>query len=185
MVKEKMSPELKEILHDQSIKKLVSIIQKQANKDTAFLISLKMEFLDKEEIEEMLYEEYSQIIDSKLYDSTRYTRVYMHAYKTLMNAVKELNKFTKLCKNKKMEADLLALIMEYVFENYSDEFGTYYTQFDNKVAITFQRWYNVVTKKLHPDYHVEYFEDMEKYYNILKRKCDHIDRVYGLEYVFK
>jgi len=184
MAKEKMSPELKDILLLESNKKLVNIIQKQANKCTDFLIQLKMEYLDKEEVEEILYDEYESIIMQKLTKSTRYSSGYIHAYKTMTEAVRELNKFTKKCKNSKLEADLLAMINDYVFTNYCNEFGTYYTAFDNKVVVTFQRWYNVVYKKLHPDLQVEYEDKMNKYYNILKRKADHLDRVYGMDLKF-
>jgi hypothetical protein len=181
MAKEKMSPALKEILMGQDSKKLVSIIQKQANKDTDFLYALKMEYEDKAELEEDLFEDYKSMVHSELNSFTRYKRQELHAFETINNAVKELNNFTKLCKNKKMEADILVMILDHSFKEYQDQLGTYFTKLDNKLFVTFQRLYNLVTKKLHPDLKIEYEEKIKGYYEVLNRECRHLDRVYNFK----
>lgn len=59
-------------------------------------------------------------------------------------------------------------------------FGTCFTQYDTKVAMIVKRLITIVTKKLHPDYKVEYEDKINEYLQILHRTSNHIDPVYHL-----
>ena len=71
-------------------------------------------------------------------------------------------------------------ILEIPFSMNADMFGTCFTQFDSKVAMIVKRLINVVTKKLHEDYKIEYEETINEYLQILHRTSRHIDTVYNL-----
>jgi hypothetical protein len=59
-------------------------------------------------------------------------------------------------------------------------FGTCFTQYDTKVAMIVKRLLNIVTKKMHEDYRIEYEETINEYLQILHRTSSHIDTIYNL-----
>ncbi|HKL32960.1 MAG TPA: hypothetical protein VJ919_10510, partial [Tangfeifania sp.] len=85
------------------------------------------------------------------------------------------NHFVKVTKNKNREADLLRNLLDKVFENYADELGTCWTVFDSKLAVTTNRLYNLVTKKLHEDYWIEYREDLNRFLDVLHSRSNYLD----------
>lgn len=72
---------------------------------------------------------------------------------------------------------LLNLLKE-VFSKYSGMLGTCWTIFDSKLAITTNCLYNLVTKKLHEDYLVEYAEPLDRFLDILHSRSNHLDYIY-------
>jgi hypothetical protein len=91
----------------------------------------------------------------------------------------ENNAMPRLSKENK-EADLLRNLLDDVFENYTDELGTCWTAFDSKLAVTTNRLYNLVTKKLHEDYRIEYRESLNRYLEILHSRSNYLDYVYKM-----
>ncbi len=98
----------------------------------------------------------------------------------LRACIKRINEFTKISKNKVLEADLLLHILEIPFSLTTNMFGTCFTQYDTKVAMILNRLINIVTKKLHEDYKIEYEDKINDYLQILHRTSSHIDTVYNL-----
>ena len=90
----------------------------------------------------------------------------------LSACIKRINEFTKISKNKALEADLLMYILEIPFSLNETMFGTCFTQYDTKVAMILKRLINVVTKKLHEDYKIEYEEKINNYLQILHRNSN-------------
>ena len=183
MKNEKINDDLKEILFEQDKKVLVKLIFKQANKYPDFLSSLIMEFGDKEEYENELFDKYKTLISKELIAWTRYRVPQLHNYHIIKNTVRQLNEFCKHCKNKNMEADLLMLILDHIFENYKTQLGTIYVKFDNKTAITLQRAINLVSNKLHPDYQNEYIDKLNSMVNILKISSTSLNSVFKLSFI--
>jgi hypothetical protein len=93
--------------------------------------------------------------------------------------IKRINEFTKISKNKVMEAELL-YILQVPFSLTTKMFGTCFTQYDTKVAMIVKQLITIVTKKLHEDYKVEYEDKMNEYLQVLHRTSNHIDTVYNL-----
>jgi len=92
----------------------------------------------------------------------------------------KINEFTKISKNKKLEADLLLYTHKVPFLLTTNMFSTCFTQYDTKVAMIVKRLLNLVTKKLHEDFRIEYEETINNYLQILHRTSNHIDTVYYL-----
>ncbi len=183
MKKEKVGDDLKEILLEQDKKILVKLIIKQANKYPEFLSSLIMEYGDKEEYEQELFDKYSVLIGNALKSGTRYRTAQLHNYQVIKDAVKLLNVFCKHCNNKILEADLTMQILRYIFKYFDDDFDTAFVKFDNKTAITLQRAVNLVTKKIHPDFQSDYIEELNQMITFIKSKSNSLDSVYKLEII--
>ncbi|WP_372948240.1 hypothetical protein [Mariniphaga sp.] len=75
---------------------------------------------------------------------------------------------------------MLNSILTFVFERFTDDLGTCWTVFDSKLAVTTNRLYNLVTKKLHEDYWIEYREDVNRYLDILHSRSNHLDYIYNM-----
>lgn len=96
----------------------------------------------------------------------------------MLNAcVKRVNEFTKLSKDKELEANLLVHILQRPYLHSLDLYGTCFTQLDNKVALIIKRLITIVTKKLHPDLRIEYDDVINDYLRILHARSSHLDRV--------
>ncbi len=104
--------------------------------------------------------------------------------KAISKSVKEINRFTKITKDKKLEADLLVFLLKIVFDNYGDCIGTCWTVFDSRVAITTNRLCNLVKNKLHYDYWIEYRSDLSSFIERLKKTSNHINTVYNISVTF-
>lgn len=74
---------------------------------------------------------------------------------------------------------MLSLLDE-IFENYSNELGMCWTVYDSKLATTNNRFYNLVTKKLHENYLIEYKEPLNDFLKTLHAKSNHLDFVYNM-----
>ena len=98
--------------------------------------------------------------------------------KAITKAIKHINHYVKVTKNKVREAELLLSLLDEIFENYSNELGTCWTVYDSKLAATTNRFYNLVTKKLHEDYLIEYKEPLNDFLKTLHAKSNHLDFVY-------
>lgn len=94
--------------------------------------------------------------------------------------LKRVNEFTKISKNKVLEANLLMYILEVPFSLTTDIFGSCFTQYDTRVAMIVKRLINIVTTKLHEDYKIEYEDAINEYLKILHRTSRHVNTVYNL-----
>ena len=95
-------------------------------------------------------------------------------------AIKHINYYAKIAKDKKGEADLLHILLIEVFSEYSEYLNTCFTVFDSKLALTTNRLYNKVTKHLHEDYLMEFKDDINHFLSILHAKSNHLDFVYSM-----
>ncbi|MDY6800605.1 MAG: hypothetical protein SVU94_05210 [Bacteroidota bacterium] len=106
--------------------------------------------------------------------------LYRQIASSVGKAIKHVNYYKELTKDKKGEADLLNIILKEVFDDYSQHLGTCFTVFDSKLASTVNRLINLVNKKLHEDYKIEYEDDINRYLGILHEKSNHLDFVYSM-----
>jgi len=147
------------------------------NKENYDYIELK--YLSNSESEQELLEQTKEKVYSEM-SSVRYGRVVQKSIAAAMTrAVRHINYFEKVTKNNVLVAELLLFLLEDVFDDFTDELGTCWTVFDSKLAVTTNRLYYLVTKKLHPDFLVEYREPMNRLLSRLKQSCNHLDYVYN------
>lgn len=176
----RLDKETKERIKELEYTELQDIVLKLASKEKSVYDYVFANYLDKEFGEKELFERTKadlEIIFRKRYKGFSEQ---LQIANMLGACIKRVNEFTKISKNKAFEADLLLHILEIPFSLTTNMFGTCFTQYDTKVAMIVKRLINVVTKKLHEDYRVEYEETLNNYLQILHRTSNHIDTVYNL-----
>jgi|WetSurMetagenome_2_1015567.scaffolds.fasta_scaffold155722_2 hypothetical protein len=175
----RLSSDIKQQIKELSIEELQEIVLKMAAKDSNFFDFLQVNYLDKEGGEQELFE--TTKLDLNYLFAKRYKGFseQLRLANMLAACIKRINEFTKISKNKLLEADLLMFILEEAFGYPLNYFGTCFTAYDSKVGIIVQRLINVL-KKVHPDYLIEYQEKVNRYLGVLHRNSDYNDTIYKL-----
>lgn len=171
--------EIKEQVNLLSKNELVEIIVKLAGKKENYDFLL-VNYLDKQSGENDLFEEARTDIDRLSTKGYKGFAEQLRLANMLSACVKRINEFTKISKNKKLEADLILYVLEIPFAYSTDMFGTCFTRFDYRVGLLVRRLITLVTKKLHPDYLIDYRDKINKYLTILHQTSDFNDTIYNL-----
>ncbi|TVR76116.1 MAG: hypothetical protein EA412_14250 [Chitinophagaceae bacterium] len=159
---------------------LQDIVVKLASKEKLVYDYIFINYLDKELGENELFEATKNDLEVIFRKRFKGFSQELQLANMLGACIKRINEFTKISKNKALEADLLLYVLEVPFSLTPMMFGTCFTQYDTKVAMILKRLINVVTKKLHEDYKIEYQEAINDYLQILHHRSNHIDTVYHL-----
>jgi len=167
---------LKEQVNELSKKELVDIVLKLAGKKYNYEYLL-VNFLDKDGGEQTLYEEAKEDID-KLCQKEYKGRTIQHQLVKKLNACsKRISEFTIETKSKKMQADLLFYLLEIQFGNPPKVFGARFSGYDYKVGLILKRLINLVTKKLHPDYLIDYQDKINEFLIKLHHTSNRINTI--------
>ena len=150
----------------------------RSNKDVYDLINI--EYLQKEEAKKELLEETKEKIQSHLFDMSARGPIQKSVASAMSKAVKEINYYAKITHSKPGEAELLNFLLGEVFSDFSNDLGTCWTVLDSKLGVTTKRLLNLVTKKLHEDYLINYKDDLNRYLKILHKQSNHINTIFEL-----
>ena len=175
----KISQEFKSIIKELPKEELEKIVINFARKNQEFFDLLHINYLSKDEEINDLFEETKLKIDMA-FDFIPGRVVQKKLAKAIEKAITEINYFKKVTKNKKLEADLLIYLLDFVYSNYQEELSTCWTAFDSKLAITTNRAINLITKNLHEDYLLDYRDKLNSYLNVLHKECRHLDYVFDM-----
>ncbi len=159
---------------------LAEIVIKAATMEKSVYDFVYINYLNKAEGEQELFEQTKEKINALFYKNYRGFSEQLQAKNMLSECIKTVNEFTKASKNKVLEADLLVYILDEAFSYPSDFYGTCFTAFDSKVGQITKRLITLVTKKMHKDYLVEYQEKINRYLQILHTRSNHLDFIYDL-----
>ncbi len=159
---------------------LEKLVLKAASKHKEFNAFLRVNYIDKQSAEAELFEEAKADLDKLMRKSYKGFSQELQLANMLTACNKRVMEFSKVCKNKKSETDLLMLILEIPFSLTSKMLGTCFTVFDYKVALILKKVITLINTKLHPDYKIEYQEKINRYLNIMHSTSNHIDTVYAL-----
>jgi len=146
---------LKEQVAELSKKELVDIVIKLAAKRYNYEFLL-VNFLDKDGGEQTLFEEAKEDIDKLCLKEFKGRTIQHQLVKRLNACTKRIGEFTIETKSKKLEADLVIYVLEKQFEYPIPIFGARFSGYDYKVGLLLKRLISLVTKKLHPDYLIDY-----------------------------
>lgn len=176
----RLDKETKERIKNLEYSELQNIVIKLSSKEKSVYDYVYANYLDKEFGEKELFETTKADLEIIFRKRHKGFSEQLQIANMLGACVKRINEFCKISKNKTLEADLLLHILEIPFSLTTNMFGTCFTQYDTKVAIIVKRLINIVTRKLHEDYRIEYAETINDYLQILHRTSSHIDTVYNL-----
>ena len=176
----KITPDLKQQIQNLSKADLEKVVIKIAGKNKAVFDYLQVNFFNKEFGEQDLFEEAKTDLNKLFGKSYKGFSEQLQLANMLSACVKRLNEFTKINKNKKLEADLVMYILDVPFSCSGNFYGTCFTAFDYRVGLLVKRMVTLVNSKLHEDYRIEYTEKINNYLKILHRTSSHIDMIYSL-----
>jgi len=176
----KLSKEFKKAIIEIPVEELQKLVIQFASKNPEIYDFINLQYVNGADAEDELFEETIEKISDEILFLGERGIVQKNLAKAIAKSVGYINHFVKVTKNEKREAELLLNLLDDVFENYTDELSTCWTAFDSKLAITTNRFYNLVTKKLHEDYLVEYREPLNRFLEILHSKSNHLDYVYNM-----
>lgn len=176
----RLNAEIKDQIKKLDYRELQEIVIKLASKEKMVFDFLIANYLDKETGEKELFDKTKDDLDIIFGKRYKGFSEQLQLANMLGACIKRINEFTKISKNKVLETDLLLYILEIPFSLSTNMFGTCFSQYDTKVAIILKRLINIVTKKLHVDYKIEYETVINDYLQILHRTSSHNDTVYNL-----
>jgi hypothetical protein len=159
---------------------LEKLVLKAASKDKGFHDYLLVNYGDTESGEKEIYEKALADLDVIL---AKRHKGYSEEEKTgraLQVCNKRIDEFSKVCKNRKYELDLIMYLLQRVFYNSYLAFGTCFTNYDYRVTLLLKKAINLLTKKLHEDYKVDYVEDINHYLMKIKASAGFFDFVAAL-----
>jgi hypothetical protein len=141
---------------------------------------LLVNFLDPEAGEQTLFDEAKENI-LELHQKTYKGRTIQHQFtKRLLACNKRIIEFTVETKSKKLEADLIEFVLSLQFERYPDVFGAKYSGYDYKVGLLLKKLIIIVSKKLHPDYLVDYQDKINEFLDQIHHTSDRIKTIQDL-----
>lgn len=174
----RLTPELKNVISSLTLEEIQKLIFRFARSNKDVYDFLVYEYVNNNNNTELFEKAKEKIGFILLGLSGRI--IQKQLAKAIGKSIQEINRFAKITKDKKLEADLLMFLLKIVFKNYGDCFGTCWTVFDSKVGITTNRLLNLVTKKLHYDYQIEYREDINGFIKRLRETSGHIDTIFNM-----
>lgn len=170
---------LKEQLAELSKKDLADMVLKLAAKRYNYEFLL-VNFLDRDGGEQTLFEEAKEAID--LLNKKEYKgRTVQHQMVKRLNAcTKRISEFTVEAKSKKLEADLVLYVLELQFAQPKKVFGARVSGYDYKVGLLLKKLISIVTKKLHPDYLIDYQDKLNVFLEKLHHTSDRVNTIKDL-----
>jgi hypothetical protein len=160
-----------------SKKELEKLVLKAASKDKSFHDYLLVNYFDKEFGEQDLFEEAKNDINSLMSKRYKGYAAEQQLANMLAACSKRISEFSKTCKNKNLEADLILFVLEIPFSADTKIFRTCFTALNYKVVVLLKRLIVIVQTKLHLDFKVEYLSLINEYLGILHSSCGYLDYV--------
>lgn len=174
---------IKEQLQQFSRQELIEIVLKMASKRHNYEFLL-VNFIDPENGELTLFQEAKEDIENLSQKFFPGRTVQHQMVKRLNACVKRIREFTVETKSKKPEADLIMYVLEMQFSYPERVFGARFSGYDYKVALLLKKLISLVTKKLHPDYLIDYQDKINSFLTQIHRTSNRINTVYDLpEYI--
>lgn len=163
-----------------SKKELEKLVLKAAAKDKFFHDYLLVNYFEKEHGEQDLFEQAKAEIEILLHKNYKGFAEEIQLANMLGACAKRITEFSKICKNKSLEADLIMMVLEIPFSLSTNIFCTCFTAFNYKVVLLMKRIINLLQNKMHEDYQVQYRKNINEYLTILHSTSDYLDYVNAL-----
>lgn len=175
---------LKEQLAQLSKKELAEMVLKLAGKRYNYEFLL-VNFLDKDGGEQTLFEEAKEDIDTLWQKEFKGSTELKRLVKKLNACTKRITEFTIETKSKKLEADLVLYVLELQFTHSPRMFGARVSGYDYKVGLLLKRLITLVTKRLHPDYLIDYQDKINEFLTKLHHTSNRINTIKELPQIIE
>lgn len=176
----KINPAIVDGITGLSKKDLEKLVIKAASKNKDFHDYLLVNYFDKTHGEEELFEQAKDDLELLFRKNYKGWSEELRLANMLAACLKRIIVFSKVCKHKNLEADLIIHTLQIPFSLPPEQFRTCFTAYNNKVTMLVKRLIKIVTQQLHEDYMIEYRGTINRYLNILHQYSSHLDYVYNL-----
>lgn len=176
----RLSKDFKKVISEIPADELQKLVLQAASKSQEIYDWINIRYVDGQVAKNQLFKEAKDNALGEIYAYSDRGIIQKSLAKAIGNAVKHINYYVKITNDVVGEAELLNSILKFVFESFADDLGTCWTVFDSKLAVTTNRLYNLVTKKLHQDYRVEYRDNLNHYLEILHSQSNHLDYIFSM-----
>lgn len=78
---------------------------------------------------------------------------------------KRISEFSKVCKDKTLEMELILDVLEIPFSMNRSSFRTCFTKFNYQVTLLLKKAVTLLKTKLHPDFHIQYAPTLNEFKN--------------------
>ncbi len=161
-------------------KELEKIVLKAASKDKSFHDYLLVNYFEKEDSEQHLFEQAKDELEILFRKNYKGISQELQLANMLSACGKRISEFSKICKNKNLEADLIIHVLKIPFSFSTNMFGTCFTAYNYKVVLLLKRVINLVETRMHEDFKIQYHSTINDYLNTLHRTSNHLDYVSAL-----
>ncbi len=161
-------------------KELEKLVLKAAAKDKSFHDHLLVNYFDKSDGEQDLFEQAKEDLDKLFQKKYKGYAEELQLANMLGECAKRITAFSKICKNKNLEADLIMYVLKIPFSKPGNWFGTCFTAFNFKVVTLLKRAITLVQSKMHEDFKIQYLPKINDYLDKLHRYSSHLDYVYSM-----
>lgn len=153
------STDFKKAIKQLSDKEKEAVILKAVRRDAELYELLSYELLPEVSLEQVVAETSERIYD--LMHNTTGRNFSKGISRSLRKSIKEIARFKRITKDAKGEIDLHIYLLKLIFDNFSGQFESQYKSFFVTTARLVVRTMQLIRKKLHPDYHLEYQADLD------------------------
>lgn len=176
----KISSLIKEKIGTLSKKELEKLVIKAASKDKSLHDYLLVNHFDKEFGEQDLFEQAKDEIEILFRKNYKGFAEELQLANMLGACLKRIIMFSKVCKNKNLEADLIMLVLEIPFSLSSNMFCTCFTVYNYNVVLLLKRIIHLLNTKMHEDFKIQYQTKINVYLTTLHRTSEYLSYVSAL-----
>lgn len=167
-----ISPAFRQAVKKLSDKEKEAIILKAARRDAELYDILRYELQEEVTVEEV-YEEAADKIHELLINASGRSLT-KALTKALRKAMKEIARFKRITKEPKAEIDLHLYTLRLIFDNFTGQFDSYYKGFYTATARLLLRTIQLIRKKLHEDYYLEYKSELDDFLQQIHARPKHL-----------
>ncbi len=176
----KINTETKDAIKKLGRDELEKLVIKAASKDSSFYDYLLVNYVDKEFGEQDLYEKAKEDLDFLFKKSYKGFAEELQLANMLASCHKRINEFSKICKNKELELNLIMQILALPFSLSSNLFCTCFTNYNYRVSLLLKKAISLLQNKLHQYYAIEYSKTINDYLQTIHRTSSYLDCVSSL-----
>jgi hypothetical protein len=176
----KIEPEIKEAIVALSRKDLEKLVLKAVSMNKQFHDYLLINYVNTLIGEKELFEEAREDIEYIIIKGCKGYSEELRLANILAACNKRISEFSKVCKDKSLEMDLILHVLKIPFTNYPNSFQTCFTRFNQQVYLLVKKAITLLNTKIHEDYRPEYTPVLNQYLHFLHTHSNHLDYIYNL-----
>lgn len=176
----KVNPLIKDKIETLEKSELQKLVLKASAINKQFHDYLLINYIDKEYGEQDLFEKAKSDLNILYRKNYKGFSEELQMANMFAACNKRINEFSKVCRNKALEMDLILDVLEIPFANSTNSFTTCFTKYNYQVFLLVKKAITILKTKLHEDYNIQYAPRLNEYLTILHRTSSHLDYIQTL-----